>query len=91
MRRPAHRRFYSCTDSIERASAWLIRRHGSQAAALDAIRPALERMHQRMTAFAWSDAELRRNHRDSIRYGWRIEVRIELLRRERVRRQGVLS
>jgi hypothetical protein len=89
MTRSAHHRFYSNTDSIDRTVTRLLRRHGSPGAALEAIRPALSRMHTRMTALAWSDEELRRNHRDSIRYGWRIEVRIELLRRERVRRQEV--
>jgi hypothetical protein len=87
MTRSAHRRFYSNTGSIDRAVLGLLRRHCTPEAALEAIRPALSRMHTRMTAFAWSDDELRRNHRDSVRYGWRIEVRIELLRRERVRRQ----
>lgn len=86
------RRFYRNTDSLERAANVLLKRHGSPEDALKAIEVPLIRMHDRSLAwgYEYEDEDRRHHYGDSIRYSWRVDVKILLLRleRERVKQQG---
>jgi hypothetical protein len=77
---PSRPRFYSNSESIARAAAALVHRHGSPEAAIAAIKPACVRMHQRTLACARTPADWRRIDAEASRSGWRNAVRIELLK-----------
>jgi hypothetical protein len=69
---------YNKSRCVEKAAAYLLRRHGTPSAALIALRPALTRLQAASVASArlspWALLE-----RASRRYGFWIEVRITLL------------
>lgn len=67
---------------VQRGAARLLCSHGSPAAALDALDPAMRRVCDRTWALAVSLEERLRKRRDNDRYGYWLDVRYELRARQ---------
>jgi hypothetical protein len=74
---------YNRQGCVNRAAAFLVRKHGTPDTALDALRPALTRLQAASVASART-SQFALLERPSIRYCFSLDVRIDLLQLARI-------